>query len=336
MLYLPAPNAKLMSIVLQKKRSRIGSRLLRVFIIIFILINVIAAFHAYRFTHFDNTKAKNKKSFKNSITTKATNILFGVDNPRPENKAKPSRPYEVIRLHSNKEIEAWFIHADNPKGTVMLFHGYGSEKSAMLDKSEEFLRMGYNTFLVDFMGAGNSEGNQTTIGYREGKEVKTCYDFLRKKGEQNIILYGTSMGAVAILKAINDYHLQPHSIIIQSPFGSLYQTVCARFNMLHIPSFPMAGLLVFWGGVENGFWAFGHSPEKYATKVTCPSLLMYGEQDIKVSRQEIDAIYKNLPINKVLKTFPLGGHENLLKYKVDWENSVSSFLNKYDQDLVER
>src|SRR4051794_19770027 len=222
-----------MSIVLQKKRSRLISRLLRVFIIISILMNIIAAFHAYRFTHFDDTKAKNRRSFQHSFTEKATNILFGVDNPRPENRTKPTRPYEVIRLHSNKEIEAWFIHADHPKGTVMLFHGYGGEKSAMLDKAEEFLGMGYNTLLADFMGAGNSEGNQTTIGYKEGEEVKTCYDFLKNKGEQNIILYGTSMGAVAILKAINDYQLKPKSIIIQSPFGTLYQTVCSRFEMVH-------------------------------------------------------------------------------------------------------
>jgi len=40
--------------MLQMKKSRLAGRLLRVFIVIFILMNVIAAFHAYRFTHFDN------------------------------------------------------------------------------------------------------------------------------------------------------------------------------------------------------------------------------------------------------------------------------------------
>ena len=321
--------------MLQQKKSRLAGKLLRACIIIFILMNVIAAFHAYRFTHFDAAKTvRTKKTLPFSLSEKFSTILFGVDNPRPENKTKPGVPYEVIKLQSNKTLEAWFIRANHPKGTVVLFHGYGGEKSAMLDKADEFLQMGYNTFMVDFMGAGNSEGNQTTIGFKEGEEVKTSYDYLRRKGEQNIILFGTSMGAVAILKAISDYHLQPQGIIIQSPFGTLYQTVCARFNMVHIPAFPMAGLLVFWGGLENGFWAFGHNPVEYAEKVTCPCLLMYGEQDIKVTRQEINAIYKNLPAPKVLKTFPLGGHENLLKYRGDWEKSVSSFLEKYDQSTV--
>jgi len=326
-----------MEITVQKKKSRLAGRLLRAFIIIFILMNVLAAFHAYTFTHFDaTTTTRNHKVFRFSIPEKAYAFLFGVDNPRPENKTKPTQPYEVVRLQSNKEIEAWFIHASHPRGTVILFHGYGGEKSAMLDKADEFLQMGYNTFLVDFMGAGNSEGNQTTLGYKEGEEVKTSYDFFRKKGEQNIILFGTSMGAVAVLKALNDYHLQPKSIIIQSPFGTLYQTVSARFDLVHIPTFPMVGLLLFWGSVENGFWAFSHNPVDYAKNVTCPTLLMYGEQDIKVSRQEIDAIYKNLPQPKVLKTFPHGGHENLLKYKTDWENCVTTFLKKYDTSTLQQ
>src|SRR3954452_22649520 len=173
--------------MLQKNKSHLAGRLLGVFAVIFILMNVIAAFHAYRFTHFDSNQGKSRKPFQHTIAKKASTILFGVDNPRPENKTKPNRPFEVIRLHSNKEIEAWFIHADHSKGTVILLHGYGGEKSAMIDKAEEFLGMGYNTFLVDFMGAGNSEGNQTTIGFKEGEEVKTTFDYLREKGEQNII-----------------------------------------------------------------------------------------------------------------------------------------------------
>ncbi len=320
--------------MLQKNKSHIGMRLLRAIIIIFILMNVVAAFHAYKFTHFNTVDVKTRKSLPFSIEEKLITILFGIDNPRPENTAKPTRAYETVKLQSNKAIEAWMIPAVHPKGTVILYHGYGGDKSEMLDKSDEFVELGYNTLLVDFMGAGNSEGNQTTIGYKEGEEVKTSYEYLKSKGEENIILFGTSMGAVAILKAINDYHLQPQSIIIQSPFGTLYRTVCARFNLIHVPSFPMAALLLFWGSIENGFWAFSHKPVEYAKQVTCPVLLMYGEKDIKVTRREINMIYKNITAQKTLKLFPLGGHENLLKYKSDWESTVVAFLDKHNHSIA--
>lgn len=45
-------------------------------------------------------------------------------------------------------------------------------------------------------------------------QVKSCYDYLAKEGEQHIFLFGTSMGAVAILKAMDDYALSPKGIII--------------------------------------------------------------------------------------------------------------------------
>ena len=297
-------------------------------------MNVVASFHAYKFTHFsDHKTAKTKSPEKLSSFDKVKTLLFGVSNPRPENDKKPSWNFNTIYLESNRKIECWHIEFENSAktdsvyGTVIIFHGYGGDKSSMLDKYREFFNLRYNTLLVDFMGSGGSEGNQTTLGYKESEEVKTAYDYIVKKGEKNIYLFGTSMGSVAIMKAINDYNLKPAGIIIECPFGSMYQTVSARFKNMNVPSFPMAGLLVFWGGVENGFWAFDHNPANYAKKIKCPTLLLYGEQDKNVSRQEIDVIFSNLKGKKTLKTYKLAGHENyLLKYKDNWKKDVTDFI----------
>jgi len=130
-----------------------------------------------------------------------------------------------------------------------------------------------------------------------------------------------------VMKAINDYSLKPKSIIIECPFGSMYQTVCKRFQMQGLPTFPMAALLVFWGGAQNNFWAFSHNPIEYAKSIRCPALLLYGERDKKVSRNEINSIFQNIPGRKQLVTYPLAGHENYLSaYKEKWANDVKSFL----------
>ncbi len=297
-------------------------------------MNVVASFHAYKITHFTEHKAgKTKSPEKLSSIDKIKTLLFGVNNPRPENDNKPNWNFNTIYLESYKKIECWHIEFENSAktdsvyGTVIVFHGYGGDKSAMLDKYQEFFNLRYNTLLVDFMGSGGSEGNQTTLGYKEAEDVKTAYDYIVKKGEKKIYLFGTSMGSVAIMKAINEYNLKPTGIIIECPFGSMYQTVSARFKNMNVPSFPLAGLLVFWGGIENGFWAFGHNPVDYAKKINCPTLLLYGEQDKNVSRQEIDEIYSNLKGNKSLKTYKLAGHENyLVKYKDNWIKDITDFL----------
>jgi uncharacterized protein len=223
---------------------------------IFIFMNIVAFFHAWKFTHFaNNSVIKTKSPTKLSVSEKLKALAFGVSNPRPENSLLPSRPYSVIKLKSSKLIECWDIKSNSAKGYVILFHGYSANKSLMLDKAEEFLKLRYNVFLVDFIGSGGSEGNQTTVGFKEAEDVNAAYNYISHKGEKNLILFGSSMGAAAIMKAINQFGIIPSAVILECPFGSMYQTTEARFKNMGVPAFPMAGLLVFWGGVENGFWA---------------------------------------------------------------------------------
>jgi uncharacterized protein len=303
-------------------------RSLWTFAVIFITLNVMAIFHSYKFTHFsEDTTEKTKDPQKLTALQKINTLMFGVSNPRPENKVTPRTDFETIKLKSNAEIECWSLKVENAKGTVILFHGYGGCKSTMLDKAEIFAALGFNTFLVDFMGSGGSEGHKTTIGFQEAEQVKTCFDFVKKSGEKNIYLFGTSMGAAAIMKAISEYKILPEGIIIECPFGTMYETVSARFKSMNVPTFPMAGLLVFWGGVQNGFWAFGHNPSEYALEIKLPTLLLYGAKDEKVSREEIDTIFRNLPGKKKLKIYQNAGHENyLMKYKEEWAVDVQEFL----------
>lgn len=313
-----------------KIRRSFLRRILYVIAFLFVLVNIIAFFHAYKFTHFvDKNKAKTQNPKKLSTLAKIKTLAFGVNNPRPTNYKIPKQEYNTIKLTYNREIECWSIKAKNSKGTIIVFHGYGGEKSSMLDKSDLFLEMGYDVLLVDFMGSGGSEGNQTTIGFLEAEQVKTSFDYIFNDGVKNIYLFGTSMGSVAIMKAIDDYEINPKAIIIECPFGSMYKTVEARFDIMNTPSFPMAGLLVFWGGAQNGFWAFGHNPTEYAKKIDCPTLLLYGEQDEKVSRAEIDEIFANISSKKQLVIYPRSGHENyLVKYKEKWKSDINTFLDE--------
>jgi alpha-beta hydrolase superfamily lysophospholipase len=304
------------------------NKYLRILVFIFIIMNIVAFFHAYKFTHFTNNESEKTKSPERlSALQKVKTLFFGVNNPKPKNTKLPSQKYRTLKLHSNKEIECWLIENKKSKGTVILFHGYGGEKSSMISKSDEFIKLGFNTMLVDFMGSGNSQGNQTTIGFDEAEEVKTSFDYLRQTGEKNIYLFGTSMGSVAIMKCINDTKIKPKAIMIECPFGSMYTTVCARFKKMNAPTFPMAGILLFWGGVQNGFWGFDHNPTEYAKNINCPTLLLYGEKDKSVSRKEIDEIYENLNAQKELITYKNTGHENyLIKNSLEWIKNVSDFL----------
>lgn len=129
-------------------------RLSGIAIVLLLAVNIIAFFHARKFTHFDPHAVVREDPSKVSFLKKLGILFTGVTLPRPVNDRKPDRPYEVLYLQSNKKIECWLMKAAVAKGTVVLCHGYGGAKAAMLDRAYVFLDAGYNVLLPDFMGAG--------------------------------------------------------------------------------------------------------------------------------------------------------------------------------------
>jgi alpha-beta hydrolase superfamily lysophospholipase len=257
-------------------------------------------------------------------------LLTGVALPRPAASGLPAG-YTAATLHApdGARLAAWLGAADTStaRGAVALFHGYGGEKSSLLDAAAAFRRLGYRVLLLDFRGGGGSDGSDVTIGYREAEDVRTAYEFLRRRGESRIVLYGVSMGAAATMRAVSEYELQPHAVIVECPFGSTYQTVANRFAEMHLPAVPLASVLAFWGGAQHGFWAFGHNPEDYARSITAPVLLMQGTADPKVTLTETRRIYARLAGPKQLVLLPGVGHENYLRRQpARWGQAVRAWL----------
>ncbi len=297
-----------------------------------IAINVVAFAHAYKFTHFSQGNSVRTDPKELSLSNKLKILFTGIDNPKPKGKTMPQRDYKVVELNHPNVISAWHVKVPEAKGTVILFHGYAGEKSSLVGRAKVFNDLGYNAFLVDFLGSGTSSGYSTSVGYKEADQVKLCYDYLIDAGERNILLFGTSMGAAAILKAVNDFNLAPSAMMLECPFGSLYKTVCARFYLMGIPAIPMAGLLTFWGGVQHGYWAFSHNPSTYAKSVRAPVLLLFGEQDDRVTRAEINLIYSNLRGYKIMKTYPEEGHNFFTPANARaWQSDVTEFLLTADR-----
>ncbi len=311
--------------------TRFFKFLLRTIVALFILLNIIVAFHAYKFTHFyNNGEISIKKNDEKSGWDKTKEMLFGINAQKKRNDVTTDSSFKTIYLttQDSLKLEAWYIAADNSKGTVILFHGHGGNKSGVIKEAESFNKMAYNTLLVDFRAHGNSGGNSCTIGYDESEDVKLAFDYIKAKGEKNIVLWGISMGASTITKAVKDYQLEPQKVILEMPFGTIKDAVRGRLKIMGLPAEPIGTLLTFWGGTENGFWAFGMKPQEYASSIKCPVLLQWGLNDTRVSKSEEDILFKNIPnTNKKFMIYETAGHESLCKKEnAKWEAEVGSFL----------
>ena len=62
-------------------------------------------------------------------------------------------------------------------------------------------------------------------------------------------LYGISMGAAAILRAVHSCGVQPDAIIVEAVFDRMLATVGHRFEVMGLPSFP--GLKCLFYGADG-------------------------------------------------------------------------------------
>lgn len=299
---------------------------------IFLLLNVMAIFHAYKFTHFYAGIIPAKKPEQMSFSEKAAAIFVGVKY----SKSKVVDSFEVkhstitLRTKDSIRLESWYAKADsNARGTIVMFHGHGSNKSAIIKEATAFHEMGWNVLMTDFRAHGNSDGETCTIGYDESKDVKAAYDYIKAGGEKNIVLWGISLGAATILSAIDQFNIKPNKLILEMPFGTLQEGVKGKLRMMHIPIEPMSTLLTFWGGVEQRNWGFDFRPQDFASKVNCPVLLQWGLNDPRVTQTETNTIFKHLASHdKLLMVYVKSGHQSLCKNEnAKWVSTVGGFLN---------
>jgi uncharacterized protein len=315
----------------------------KAFLLVFIFLNIVLAMHAWKFTHFYNDPSLRRPSEQGLLATTSF-ILAGNRLPKRLNDSVPNLPFSVVPLTTvdGLALQGWSIscfgifedslatlrsNLNYHKGTVILFHGHGTCRSALLPEAKAFLKMGYNVFMIDFRAHGNSSGEQCMVGMKESADVKAAYDYVVKTGEKNIILFGVSMGAATITRAINDYHISPSKVILEMPFGSMLEATRGKLAIMGLPG-TLAPLLTFWGGTLNGEWAFSYQPAVYAQQFTCPVLLQWGRNDPRVTISETNAVFNNIKSSKKLVVYEHSGHESLLeKEPAKWLENVQLFLN---------
>jgi alpha-beta hydrolase superfamily lysophospholipase len=296
-----------------------------------ILANISAAFYAYKFTHLYAADGTLQPLSKN-IFSKTWRLFTGPKVCQLSQNRIPSFSYQAITLkRGGKNIDAWYSRTDSARGCVIFFHGYTANKSFLLNEAALFKQWGYTVLLIDFRGHGESDGGTTTFGVEEADDVEKAFGFAKERGNKNIILYGVSMGAVAVFKAASEKDIQPTAIIADMPFASLKDYLKSRARVVGFPSQPFAFLVTLWIGIERGYNGFSHQAGRYAKAINCPVLLEWGERDEYVSKKETETIYHYLTSkNKKLIIYSTAGHESFLQVEpVTWQKEVKNFITAF-------
>jgi pimeloyl-ACP methyl ester carboxylesterase len=101
-------------------------------------------------------------------------------------------------------LGAWFLPGTRPESLIMV-HGIGSNRTVLLEMAADLHARGYNLLLLDLRAHGSSEGDISTLGVKEVRDIRAAAAFLQTQPEvdpNRIGIYGGSLGgAVALLSA---------------------------------------------------------------------------------------------------------------------------------------
>ena len=94
------------------------------------------------------------------------------------------------------ELQGWYVPSSNGDAVVVL-HGAGSTRSAVLDHAAVLARAGYGVLLFDARGHGESDGRAMDFGWYGDRDVNGAVRFLAEQpdvGDGRILAVGLSMG----------------------------------------------------------------------------------------------------------------------------------------------
>lgn len=133
------------------------------------------------------------------------------------------------------QLKGYWMPCKQPSTrTVLMGHGYTADWRELLAVAAPLRDAGYNIFLFDFRGHGNSQGHFCSIGYHEGKDIAGAVAFLAKQypeATKQMAYLGHSMGASAFLLApaslkgqpfyLDMLHQKVSAVILDSPYADL-------------------------------------------------------------------------------------------------------------------
>lgn len=237
-----------------------------------------------------------------------------------------------LRLHG------YWIPAENPRGTILLAHGYRS--TFLIDFGLAFAfyhALGMNILVPHQRAHGDSEGKYITFGVRESEDMQCWIDYHNKVfGQYQMILSGMSMGASTVLfmadQALPD---NVKCIIADCGFTSPQEILDAVFrSVVHLPS----KLTLFVTNILTRMFAGFGLKEKDTCSVLknakLPVLLIHGLADdfvpSNMSMQGYDACMGE---KELLLVEDAGHGVSFLKDRESYTKCVIAFLEKHLEDF---
>jgi fermentation-respiration switch protein FrsA (DUF1100 family) len=222
--------------------------------------------------------------------------------------------YEDVFLHveDGVKLHGWYIPTSGAKRTVLFFHGNAGNISHRGDSIEIFHRLGFNVFIFDYRGYGQSEGWPDEKGLYADARAAWRY-LIHDKGvvPGNVILFGRSLGGAVAAHLASE--VEPGALILESTFNSV--------RGMAREAFPIMSYLVPL--------RYDFDTEATLKKVRAPLLVIHSTEDEIIPYKLGRRVYEAANQPKVLVKITGGHNDGFLRTQPHYEKALMGFLQTY-------
>jgi len=202
-----------------------------------------------------------------------------------------------ITSHDGLRLHGLWIKADNPKGTILLAHGYRSTMLADFGIAFDcYHKLGMNILVPEQRSHGKSEGKYITFGVKESKDMADWISYHNANlGDYQMIISGLSMGASTML-FLADETLPENvkGIIADCGFTSPKEILSTVFTRVtHLPAQPTIFAANLFARIFAGFGLSQKDTRKALKNSKLPVFMIHGTDDdfvpCDMTRQGYDA-----------------------------------------------
>ncbi|AUJ48878.1 alpha/beta hydrolase [Brachyspira hyodysenteriae] len=283
--------------------------------------------------------------FVNKLLIKTNKKLFERKESGKEESEEKKRIKEQRRIwfessqkdvyttsSDNLKLHAHLIN-NNSNVYVIIVHPYEARGSYMKYFIEKFYNIGFNILAIDLRTHGESEGKIYSLGYLERLDVLAWIKYINDNyNNSQIILYGISMGANAVMMCCNEDNTNNVKAIIEDAgFTNAYEQLKRRLDMAYKFSFlPIVEATSLMAKIRLGFSFKYIDVKKRVAMSKIPILFIHGDKDELVDYNMVNKLYDACSSEKEKLIIKDGHHISAVfsNENLYW-NTIKNFISKY-------
>ena len=190
-----------------------------------------------------------------------------------------------------------------------------------------------NVLVIDQRAHGESEGQFSTAGIKEGEDALLWAKLLKEKCEQKeVVIHGVCIGGASAIRAssLDEKNQYIDKLILDGIFVSFYDTIKRHTIAEGHNPFPVVNEIPSLFRKYARVDIMKYTPLKMIRKVDVPILFIHSRVDVFSLPKNLALIVEASPsVNKTVVWFEKGGHSHIrINNEEKYDETILSFLRK--------